>query len=357
MTVTDERFTVFKTNDAQWHFARRAEILKRNPKIAKYFKPYPLSFVFLICTVAFRTFCLIQAALYISTFTSYIKIYFSCMFYSLVVENVLLHSCLTFSHEHSHNNLLQSPLGLVLVDMVLDFAATSFGENLGYVYSHSRFHHPNLGDPATDSELAFKYGDLSKGGISAMLELSGIVCPFQVLMKLFQKSPKSRSFPLPADWKHRKIACYIASAISLVFVYSQAGFIGTIIQMWALTLYVSPWAIWSKGQSIAEHLTQHGVPTLSAYNPIANLLFFNTGYHDEHHTFPLIPWIYLPKLRQDYPDIFKYDQPAGYFELWINWLITSAPSYRLPKNMTKIAKLMHVDLNKKNEDYEAKKTN
>ena len=42
-----------------------------------------------------------------------------------------------------------------------------------------------------------------------MLELSGIVCPFQVLMKLFQKSPKSRSFPLPADWKHRKIACYI----------------------------------------------------------------------------------------------------------------------------------------------------
>jgi hypothetical protein len=59
---------------------------------------------------------------------------------------------------------------------------------------------------------------LSKGGISAMLELSGIICPFQVLMKLFQKSPKSRSFPLPADWKHRKIACYVGK-IEFFFVF------------------------------------------------------------------------------------------------------------------------------------------
>jgi len=341
--------TVFKTNDAQWHYSRRAEVIKKDPKIAKYFKPYPLSFGFLCLLAAFRTFCLIKVGLWIGTLPSFLHKYIATWLYVMVVENVLLHSCLTFSHEHSHNLIFQTPVGVTLVD----FVSTSFSENLGYVYSHSRYHHPNLGDPETDSECAFKYGDLSKGGIKALMELIALVLPGSVFLKLVQKSPKSRSFPIPKSWWYRKLACHIGSVSSLIFVFYNGGVYATIIQVWALGIYVSPWGIWVKGQSIAEHLTQHHVPTLSTYNPILNLLFFNTGYHDEHHTFPLLPWIYLPMLRKNHPDIFKYDQPTSYFFLWFNWLTSYAPSYRLPRNTEKVAKIMNVDMNKKAADYKA----
>ena len=47
----------------------------------------------------------------------------------------------------------------------------------------------------------------------------------------------------------------------------------------------------------------------SCYNKIYNFLFFNTGYHQEHHYRPGIHWTKLPELRQQLPEnrnIVKY---------------------------------------------------
>jgi fatty acid desaturase len=47
----------------------------------------------------------------------------------------------------------------------------------------------------------------------------------------------------------------------------------------------------------------------SCYNKIYNFLFFNTGYHQEHHYRPGVHWTKLPELQHQLPEdrnIVKY---------------------------------------------------
>ena len=55
---------------------------------------------------------------------------------------------------------------------------------------------------------------------------------------------------------------------------------------------------------IQEHyVVQPGQETYSYYGP-ANLLIYNTGYHNEHHDLMGIPWSRLPKLRAMAPEFY-----------------------------------------------------
>ena len=81
---------------------------------------------------------------------------------------------------------------------------------------------------------------------------------------------------------------------------------------------VGNWGATFKGQSIAEHNIYQDGKTYSTYR-WTNILFFNTGYHDEHHTFASVPWIYLPKVKKTAPEYFTNTNPYSYIEIWWIW--------------------------------------
>lgn len=95
------------------------------------------------------------------------------------------------------------------------------------------------------------------------------------------------------------------------------------------SLYASRWNIALHGQSIAEHYriglgpdAGETDPTNSTYFLAENILGFNTGYHDEHHTFPKVAWARLPELKRRFPDEFgKHVNPRRYLDLWFDWAI------------------------------------
>jgi sphingolipid delta-4 desaturase len=57
--------------------------------------------------------------------------------------------------------------------------------------------------------------------------------------------------------------------------------------------------------TVQEHsLSRAGQDSYSYYG-VGNLLTFNTGYHQEHHDLPRVPWSRLPRLRRLAPELYE----------------------------------------------------
>jgi len=339
MTTADKkRMLSFNTNDAIWHFNRRKQILEENgSEVSKYFGPNSWSFPILVATVLFRYAMLIYFANTILGLASVYSLLARLGFilaYCVTIDQFLLHSSLTFSHEHSHNLIFDHPSKLPLVDFVLDFQACSFAENLKYVYSHSRSHHPTLGDNSADSEILSRDGDCPQSKFQYLIQMTSLIFPGVIIVQKLLKKSGPASLKLPKNWAHRKRVSMLASVLAIIFVFVKAGWVGSLMQVWTLSIYLSSWSVWRKGQSIAEHVTQSEVPTYSTMGLLMNSVFFNTGYHDEHHTFPLVSWMYLPKLKALNPDVFKHENKASYLTLWSRWMTSGCPNYRAESEQT-----------------------
>ena len=60
---------------------------------------------------------------------------------------------------------------------------------------------------------------------------------------------------------------------------------------------------------LAENVLDHRLNTRTVYmNPINRYLYWNMGYHIEHHMFPMVPYHNLPKLHA----LMKSDTPPPY---------------------------------------------
>ncbi len=60
---------------------------------------------------------------------------------------------------------------------------------------------------------------------------------------------------------------------------------------------------------LAEDVLDHRLNTRTVYmNPINRFLYWNMGYHIEHHMFPMVPYYNLPKLHE----LVKADMPPAY---------------------------------------------
>jgi len=88
--------------------------------------------------------------------------------------------------------------------------------------------------------------------------------------------------------------------------------------LWALSLFLGKCGIWNLGQSLSEHAGSDDVNPTRSYYGWLNVLLFNTGYHNEHHTFPNVAWTRLPKLRKRAPQVFSSETTKGYFGYWLD---------------------------------------
>jgi sphingolipid delta-4 desaturase len=121
----------------------------------------------------------------------------------------------------------------------------------------------------------------------------------------------------------------VTIAVFGTLIYNE-WYHAALFAVWTTSLYSSRWCIALHGQSIAEHYRVNrsaekeddDKPTNSTYHMAENLLGFNTGYHDEHHTFPKVSWYYLPALKKKFPEEFVNTNNLRYTTLWMEWAMT-----------------------------------
>ena len=98
------------------------------------------------------------------------------------------------------------------------------------------------------------------------------------------------------------LAIYTHSFLPLMYI-GLSSFYGA----WLMPVYG-----FTQHSGLAEDVLDHRLNCRTVYmNPINRYLYWNMGYHVEHHMFPLVPYHALPKLHE----LVKADMPAPYHGL------------------------------------------
>ena len=301
--------------DRQWHVERSQKILQAYPEIKEYFGNYPLSIIYIVA-LSLLQWCLAYLVKDMS--------WWLIGLISLLIGQFILHSLAVFVHEAAHNLVLKGRFGSALTLWLIELGSLSFGKSLTYVSIHGKSHHRYLNDYEQDYEWWDKrqsnfltQNPYWRLGETLVHLLPGGVAITDLVMALI----------IPAESRQLKSAykptyfnvLLIVTSLSL---YAAAWYFiswqATLYLFWSLTLVVSNWGITFKGQSIAEHHIYQAGKTYSTYQ-WTNLPFFNTGFHDEHHTFANVAWIHLPKIKKIAPEYFTNDNPYSYAQLWWQW--------------------------------------
>ncbi len=272
---------------------------------------------------------------------------------SLCWGQLILHSAGALVHDAAHGLILGSKRGRLLVDLCLETVLTSFGHHVQYQLDHTHSHHPCLGDYERDYEhrdvcRVLGRREIARDRPATHWSMIALLLFLDLLPLGFLKSgdliswlerrvlPEStrdpaRHVPGPDVDFERRMACSAVSLAVWAMVYFTLGPWALLYWVWSLSIFQGHWAVTNMGQVLAEH--PDGVldiPTRSYYGPL-NWILFNTGYHDEHHTFPGVPWNRLPKLRAAAPEVFDRESEHGYFYWWFQYIFRGAPRRPSPQ--------------------------
>ena len=319
------------SKDSKWHIKRKIEILKKYPEISKLQKCYPLSLIYILFLVLLQN--LIGYLLQILDFSI-----FQIGIISLINANLFYHSLSSFIHENSHGLIIGYKFRN-LVSFLLEFGLCSFGQHIDYEVTHKRNHHVSLNMIDIDSECTNKKHMSNHANISNnlyfnrifnfidLLPLGSIISQELGKNRLSQddkiKVKKLKKYFDISDFdKICKKILMITSLFFIYYLYSLGYYKFILFKLWSVSIYTGKFSIFRRGQSISEHKADdynNNVATQSTYSFFENFFGFNTGYHDEHHTFPTIPWVNLPKVKKIASDFFIYENKESYFTLWFRW--------------------------------------
>ena len=121
------------------------------------------------------------------------------------------------------------------------------------------------------------------------------------------------SYALVGVWR-TDLGSYYRTASGRQLAYQVWIELIYLVCFYALLMYLSPtytclWLLpaWYLGQALAlaeNYLEHYGADphdikanSVSCYNPIYNFIWFNNGYHQEHHCSPRVHWTLIPKQR------------------------------------------------------------
>jgi len=331
MAVVD---TVRMSRDAKLHHDQANEIRIKYPEVRALERPYPMSIVYLLVCLSAQHVMLYLAATRLSLFGLGVTCW--------VLSGTTFYAISTFIHENSHGLVLQGR-GSLLVTALLELGMTTFGGSVEYEFLHKQQHHMWLNDSSKDNEChatvapiynqylrwVSHFTELLPLGPLVLrpillacdrgerVTLSQLISVYNVSADNAQHSP-----PVPARMEPTEITSIVVSVLVLVLQLYFVGLRGLLGQLWCLSFYVSQYSIGFRGQDMAEHPLEEvgNKATLSTYLCWENFWGFNTGYHKEHHMFPRIPWIYLPKVRSIAPEYFQDENTTHYAVLVAQWL-------------------------------------
>lgn len=311
------------SNDAMWHIKRKQALVKAHPEIKT-----DLEGVYYPSAVYVVALSMVQWGLFYG-----VDAYLDWSLGSMLLMGVLvfanintaLYSLSSFIHENSHG-LVLGWKNRVLAACLIEMGFNSFGEQWEYTVVHYTMHHPQLNDNEKDSECPDK-GHVaypSENPVMRVLAPWIELLPFGTMMSQGALSNNGKSHMV----NYSRTPHYIIMSVTGV-VYCTLASMGMwrsiLFSLWSATAYASRWNISLHGQSIAEHYhhsndpSTDGPPTHSTYFWLENFLGFNTGYHDEHHTFPNVAWAKLPQLRSLDKKMFSNSNQRRYLDLWWEW--------------------------------------
>jgi sphingolipid 4-desaturase/C4-monooxygenase len=305
------------SSDSQWHAERRKQILEKYPEIKHYFGNYSLSVAYIICLDILQW----LVAWWVAD-----KPWWFVGLVAFFVGQFILHSLATFIHEAAHNLILKGKYGSLYSLFLIDLGSLSFGQSLKYISQHGPSHHLHLNDYEKDYELwdkaqsEFLRTHPFWRGIQALLQLlpGGLILGELVIERVAPTPDKTRKLKEAKQPSGASTLLLLTSLTLYALAWIFLGWKAALYLFWSLTLTMSNWGITFTGQSISEHHIEQKGKTYSTYH-WTNILFFNTGYHDEHHTFPNVAWVHLPKIKQIAPEYFTNDSPYSYFRWWWRW--------------------------------------
>ena len=200
-------------------------------------------------------------------------------------------------------------------------------------WSHTR-HHSDTIIVGRDPEIAVPRPPDVKGILMAFFGLGGYPVYFkQIFMHARGKMADREKTFIPESefpkiyFKARIYVAIYASVLALsIYTWSILPllFIGltNIFGSWLMVVYGL-----TQHAGLAENVLDHRLNCRTVYmNRIHRYLYWNMGYHVEHHMFPLVPYHALPRLHAAVKD----DMPTPYPNLIVAWReILSAISRQL----------------------------
>ncbi len=254
------------------------------------------------------------------------------------IGQFVYHSAASLIHETCHKLVFRGPRAKLAFDLGLEFILTSFGKQLTYQHQHITSHHPYVGDYDRDYEhedicalqarqhvrrttpllqrlltlltlflhvlpLGFMLGDVILPRANAWASGRPLNDPVERYTGSRPSKDEMRPF----------IVVSVASSLILLILLGPWALP---YHIWSLSIFLGKFGISNLGQSLSEHPGMDLVnPTRSTYGWI-NKLFFNTGYHNEHHSFPNVPWTLLPVLHRKAPEVFHATAERSYLGCW-----------------------------------------
>jgi fatty acid desaturase len=223
---------------------------------------------------------------------------------AIVLLQGLNYQCI--AHNFIHNPFFKSNK---LNNLFSLFNSISLGTPQTLYHLHHVNHHRYNNDPidskngtTRDLSSTYRYGKDGKEESWLLYSVLGIFrTDFLIYFQQAKKQGKSSIVKIEA-------LC-LSLWIILLLILNPMGF---------FTFYLPVWFashIFSLMENFAEHYQASRFPyskAVSCYNKIYNLLWFNNGFHHEHHLHPQIHWLDLP----DYKSKPGTNREVKYCHIW-----------------------------------------
>jgi fatty acid desaturase len=220
-------------------------------------------------------------------------------------------------HECGHGTAFKTPWMNDVVYQIASFMILR--QPTPWRWSHTR-HHTDTIIVGRDPEIAVpRPPDLMGIALKFFSITSGPTEFRKVILHCFGKLTAEEQTFIP-DGERRKVfriariwaliyAVVIALAIArrsimpLVYIGLPSFYGAWLMVIFGLTQHAG----------LAEDVLDHRLNCRTVYmNPIFRFLYWNMGYHVEHHMFPMVPYHALPALHEE----MKADAPPAYHGLW-----------------------------------------
>ncbi len=227
------------------------------------------------------------------------------------------HSLYVVIHEAAHNLIFKrrswNRWAAILADLPNVFPAA-----IGFQVYHLK-HHAHQGVYDLDADIANRW--------EARLIGSSVLgkAIWQLFFPVFQltRPPRLRSIRMWSWWSAANVAAGLAFDAA---IYLLCGANGLLYLFGSFVFAVGFHPLGARW--IQEHYTLDPKQETFSYYGSLNFLALNVGYHNEHHDFPSVPWIRLPKLKALAPEFYEnLEAHRSWVRLWLRFLFD--PRYTL----------------------------
>ncbi|EQC43038.1 stearoyl-CoA 9-desaturase [Bacteriovorax sp. BSW11_IV] len=273
------------TTESNPHGIRSKAILKKYPHIRDLIRPYPLSALYIILITLGQ----ITIAYYVNDKSIWVMLSFA-----FIVGAIANHALFVMIHEACHNAIFKGNTANKVIGIVCNLAQ-GFPSAIGFRTFHL-VHHSNLNELDYDADLAFHF----EAKLVKNIWWRKVIWYLLFMFIEAVRPMKLKNTKLFDGWVFLNIVIVIAFNILIYLMIGPMALYYILISTFFSVGLHPVGARW-----IQEHYTyKEGQETYSYYGPL-NKLSFNIGYHNEHHDFLKIPWVYLPKVRAIAPEYYN----------------------------------------------------